>query len=706
MATLHRWICNAIKLMKKKIIRSLLLTFSVLPLSQNCFNAENASHLSIKKNAFSTTTVDYSLTTSSINDVYQNSYSNIIYVYASSLENINSLSIEVHYSSNNIEISSINNSVTSLMYDSSIQSDSAKITYLLDTTVGTSEKTTLFSFYFNVKETASIGGDYFDILVTEAYDSTLNSVEFKNVRTSFGIKEKQQSKECNIYSQLTGNNAKISETVSVNYYTYDYDIESASFVVTYDDELLSFESIDKGSYLDDKIVDINSSYKGSIYLSFASSATSSSSDLFTIKLKVLKNTTATTKIELTPSELYDSNLNLMSSSKVADSLNIVEDENYVADKPSIKLSSSLNSSKQVSLKVSLEENMHLGAGDFAISFDKGNLTYVSSNKLFSPSFFNINEKELSDGVLKFSIINLTDIVDALDILEVIFTPKLFCEQSYQISFDITGSGIADSLTNSIVINYINCSQIIERTNHPNLTHHSKVEPTCLGGGTIEYYSCDDCGKLFADSAKTTEVTDLNIAPTGHSFGDWVTDAEATCERDGTKHRVCSSCGYSESVAIPAPGHDLTHHGREEPTCTECGHEEYDECSRCGYTTYVEIPVLGHNYQRVEHAPTCTEGGFARYVCSRCGDVDGSRTESIVATGHSFGDWIIDAEATKNSEGKMHRVCKTCGYEEFQSIKKLDGFNKTHLILAISLPAVVIAGSALVLFIVRRKRKNK
>lgn len=39
----------------------------------------------------------------------------------------------------------------------------------------------------------------------------------------------------------------------------------------------------------------------------------------------------------------------------------------------------------------------------------------------------------------------------------------------------------------------------------------------------------------------------------HSYGDWVTDTEATEEADGTKHRSCTVCGYREDGTIPATG---------------------------------------------------------------------------------------------------------------------------------------------------------
>ena len=54
----------------------------------------------------------------------------------------------------------------------------------------------------------------------------------------------------------------------------------------------------------------------------------------------------------------------------------------------------------------------------------------------------------------------------------------------------------------------------------------------------------------------------------HTFGAWVTDTEASCTTDGSKHHVCSVCGKSVSETIPATGHTYVNH-----ICSVCGAEE-------------------------------------------------------------------------------------------------------------------------------------
>ena len=91
----------------------------------------------------------------------------------------------------------------------------------------------------------------------------------------------------------------------------------------------------------------------------------------------------------------------------------------------------------------------------------------------------------------------------------------------------------------------------------------------------------------------------------HQSIDWIIDKQATCTENGSKHKECTICHKKlVTEVIESLGHDLVHHEKEEPTCTNKGHKAYDTCTRCSYTTYEEIPELGHIY----------EDG----ICTRCG----------------------------------------------------------------------------------------
>ncbi len=90
----------------------------------------------------------------------------------------------------------------------------------------------------------------------------------------------------------------------------------------------------------------------------------------------------------------------------------------------------------------------------------------------------------------------------------------------------------------------------------------------------------------------------------HVFLEELEIKKATCESEG-KIMCCCSCGYQESVSVPALKHEMIFEDAKWETCTENGWYAYEYWSRCAYTTYEEIPAIGHEY--------------VDRVCIRCGD---------------------------------------------------------------------------------------
>ncbi len=107
---------------------------------------------------------------------------------------------------------------------------------------------------------------------------------------------------------------------------------------------------------------------------------------------------------------------------------------------------------------------------------------------------------------------------------------------------------------------------------------------------------------------------------------------------------------------------------KEPTCNESGYTEHT-CP-CGYklTDSTVPPTNEHSYKPVKKEPTCTESGSITYTCSVCKD---SYTENgKEALGHSYGDWIIEENATHSSVGSMYQECSGCNDKVYDSIPKI------------------------------------
>ena len=202
--------------------------------------------------------------------------------------------------------------------------------------------------------------------------------------------------------------------------------------------------------------------------------------------------------------------------------------------------------------------------------------------------------------------------------------------------------------------------------------YEKAEPACTVPGE-EIYVCE-CG----------ETDFKELAPTGHSFGGWVTAVAATCTEEGTEERVCADCGATESRGIPAAGHIFIETVTREATCTADG-EMTEECTECGISHTREVAASGHEWVLKERSEaTCTEDGICVYGCDRCGETEQETVSQKL--GHDFGDapkceesvvcqregcgairepephvlkdTITEPTCTEN--GYVERYCTTCG----------------------------------------------
>jgi hypothetical protein len=93
-----------------------------------------------------------------------------------------------------------------------------------------------------------------------------------------------------------------------------------------------------------------------------------------------------------------------------------------------------------------------------------------------------------------------------------------------------------------------------------------------------------------------------------------------------------------------------------PTCTDPGLQKR-VCTVCGYTETEELDALGHDYSAGEPvAPTCTEQGYTVYTCSRCGD--NYMDDYTDALGHDYTDVITEPNCTE--QGYTTHTCSRCG----------------------------------------------
>ncbi len=603
------------------------------------------------------------------------------YVYVDSLESIASLNVEVYFDPDKVSIAESYNSVSCSLYDFSVSDDHLQYSYIFDGN-GEATKTQLFCFCYTISATAEVGDTYFDIVITDAYDSALNTVDVGGSRCSFEISESVVNKECWIWGTDVSNTA-VKEEFELFYQISTSAIASGSFVINYDPELFEVVSVTTGQFLDGKIADVNTGPSGAIYVSFVGAEYNYNYDILKVKFRTLKNIATSSQIKLTVSEFCDSELNYYSCGGYTTNVNIAHDPTYTEDAPAMTLTPTYDvNTGKVTAVIKLDKDAHLGAGDFAVTFDASKLTYVFSEKGFAPSFFNVNDKNVALGELKFSIISLSDITDEQTVLTIAFDAKASCTD-YATEFELSGSGLADSLTNAILLNFVESPVTIV-----GLGHDFSVDKHDADNHWQKCSRCDEIdGKEAHNGGTATCTTQKVCADCGTSYGDllahdyangeWKSDASghwkkcADCTAEDTANKVghnatddnncatavyCTDCNY---MTIVAQTHNLTvgaskngtHHIME-CTNSDCDHTEdaahsFDqkvesadylknnadcttaktyyyscECGHKGSTTFTVGSELGHDFSVDKH-----DADNHWQKCSRCDEIDGKEAHN-------------------------------------------------------------------------------
>ena len=229
----------------------------------------------------------------------------------------------------------------------------------------------------------------------------------------------------------------------------------------------------------------------------------------------------------------------------------------------------------------------------------------------------------------------------------------------------TETGLTDGKKCSVCEEILTPQEVIPKLPHtkgePSI--ENRVEATCTAeGGYDTVVRCTVCGTTISsehfvlDKIPHTPVT--------------IPGKPATCTETGlTDGKKCSVCEefLTPQEVIPAEGHNEIEDAAVAPTCTETGLSAGKHCDKCNEILVKQeaVPALGHDFKLVDETPaTCTENGVKNYKCSRC---DETKTETVNATGHVFGEWVIVKEPTETEEGLKRRTCLKCDHFEEEKI---------------------------------------
>ena len=262
-----------------------------------------------------------------------------------------------------------------------------------------------------------------------------------------------------------------------------------------------------------------------------------------------------------------------------------------------------------------------------------------------------------------------------------------------------------------------------------MVHYVAVAATCETSGSIEYWQCSICERLFKDSEGNSEIVnkgDVVIPATGHLWSDptyiWKDDysevtAEMVCMNDpGQQHKVSetvSTTSTTTGVTCTKEGETVytasfSNRAFENQTKTvttnksehnwgawesKDGTTDVRTCSVCGAK---EERVMGHvhSFEAVaQKDPMCLESGTKAYwKCTGCGKwyADNAGNQEIVgenddqrlaswripAFGHNYtvasASTIKEATCEETGVVRVTHTCSRCGgsYDDYPSTPEL------------------------------------
>ena len=190
-------------------------------------------------------------------------------------------------------------------------------------------------------------------------------------------------------------------------------------------------------------------------------------------------------------------------------------------------------------------------------------------------------------------------------------------------------------------------EILPRLEHTWNDGEVTAEPTCTAQG-VKTFTCSGCGATY------TEPVDM----LAHDWDDGVVTKEPSCTEAGEMTYTCATGGETRTEPIDKLDHKIVLVPGKAATCEEPGLTDGWQCETCQKWFAEQQPIepTGHDMQIQSYvAPTCEEGGYAPFVCSRCGYTE--KTDPEPALGHDYQptyEWSAD-----NSAVTASLVCTRC-----------------------------------------------
>ncbi len=167
-------------------------------------------------------------------------------------------------------------------------------------------------------------------------------------------------------------------------------------------------------------------------------------------------------------------------------------------------------------------------------------------------------------------------------------------------------------------------------------------------GTLAFAGCNQITEVWFEGDAPEIASDAFTNVTANAYYHYVKDGwteDVLLNYGGKLTWESMECIHAYETAVT------------EPTCLDGGYTTYT-CTKCGDTyTADETEPLGHDYVGTVTEPTCTEKGYTTYTCSRCEDT--YTADETDALGHTeVTDEAVAPTCTETglTEGSHCAVC--------------------------------------------------
>ena len=475
---------------------------------------------------------------------YLENSSNTASVYLNEAVEVSSLQLEIHFDSSIINVKNINNNFSDSFFDFSINDEIVSITYLFKNPInGTND---LFSIDFDLLSGTAGNNTYFELLVTNATNSSYEKVDIEGGRYTFFILENETILSNPVFAVTKNvNEAKLNDIVTFEISgTNLSELGSASFDIGYDKDYFEFSSYEETDFLSNNcsVFNTNTENLGTVSFSFIVNQSISDSSIIKLKFKTKANLNGDGYFTFKTTSLYTTSYDKLENYTHEEIIKLVYEENY-GKNDLINGSIVIDEEKyKAFLTLSISEDANFAAGDLEINYGNDLLSFNSYKELESYDYFDyvLQNNNEEAGIYNISLIKMNSNSLKGNFLEIEFDFANRCENVESI-IAIEGKDFIDSDLNSFE------------------DFHIELE------------------------FKTSSLS--------HTYGEWIVTEEATCTETGLRERTCSVCGEKETETIPLVEHEGIWQVTKEATENSEG-EESLICSVCGKVIETrKIPAL-------------------------------------------------------------------------------------------------------------------